>query len=84
MWSRKNQELPEWDDCETIAKMNVPGMPWYTEQSESAPDSGGEKLSSREMRLYTWGAVKAALLVVGIFFLGLVLFIAFCVFVWFR
>ena len=31
-----------------------------------------------ELRLFTWGALKAALLVVGVMCLGIVLFVLFC------
>jgi len=34
--------------------------------------------------MYTLSALKAGLLVALVFILGMVLFVAFCVFVWFR
>lgn len=88
--NRKKPELPEGDDGRTIANMNVEGMPWYspeshspeTETKEMAKDR--EQLTKEETRYYTWGAVKAALLVTGIMCAGIALFILFCVKIWFR
>ena len=42
------------------------------------------RLTREETRFYTAGAFKAALLVVGVMCLGIVVFILFCQFVWFR
>lgn len=95
---RKNKELPEWDDGRTIANMNVEGTPWYQPgKTAGGPESGkrdkvdtGRKLSSlagysdEESRAYTWGALKAALLVALVLCGGMVLFVLFCLYVWFR
>ena len=78
--------------------MNVEGMPWYTDRGKGEKEEAGEgakevpekqpegteRLTWEESRYYTWGALKAALLVVGVMSLGLVAFVAFCVYVWFR
>ena len=83
----RKPRLPEGDDGRTIASMNVEGMPWYRpERKEAAGGKGPEPLSMtrEERRMFTWGALKAALLVVGVMCLGLVLFVLFCQFVWFR
>lgn len=86
----KRNNLPEGDDGRSFANMNVEGMPWYTpEREEIQPRSSAGKghddgLSRRELRMYTAGALKAALLVTLVMCLGIVLFVAFCVFVWFR
>ena len=48
------------------------------------PGMQSTSLTREESRYYTWGALKAALMVVGVICGGLVLFIAFCVWVWFR
>lgn len=92
--TRNNREkrinLPEGDDGRSFANMNVEGMPWYKPEREDVPQfpSAGKGfdngLSRREMRMYTMGALKAALLVTLVMCLGIVLFVAFCVFVWFR
>lgn len=88
--TRKKPELPEWDDGRTIADMNVDGMPWYSpkkrtpgkDRKEAADRE--EVLTKEESRYYTWGALKAALIVVGVLCAGLVLFVLFCQYVWFR
>ena len=84
---RRNPQLPEGDDGRTIAPMNVEGMPWYTPGREGAPEGEGRRpipLTREESRVFTWGALKAALLVAGVMCLGLVLFVLFCLYVWFR
>ena len=84
---RRNPQLPEGDDGRTIAPMNVEGMPWYTPEREGAPEGEGRRpipLTREESRVFTWGALKAALLVAGVMCLGLVLFVLFCLHVWFR
>ncbi len=81
----KRNHLPEGDDGRTIADMNVEGMPWYRpRRPEPAPPGGQEEMTKKQLRTYTASALKAGLLVAGVMSLGLVLFAAFCVFVWFR
>jgi len=93
----KKSRFPEGDDGRTIFSMNADGMPWYNpaETVSEQPDAAGQEprderkkkpfpLSKRETRYYTWGALKAALLVTGVLCAGIVLFVLFCVFVWFR
>lgn len=88
--TRKKPELPEGDDGRTIASMNVEGMPWYSPEThlsgaeKEGKQKGQASLTKEETRYYTWGAVKAALLVTGIMCAGIALFILFCVTVWFR
>ena len=89
--TKKKPEQPEWDDGRTIANMNVEGMPWYSpgkriprRKNREKPEDREEVLTKQESRYYTWGALKAALLVVGILCAGLVLFVLFCQHVWFR
>ena len=88
--NRKKPELPEGDDGRTVVSMNVEGMPWYNPGEKSPRAEGKDKgcadspLTGRESRYYTWGALKAALLVVGVMSAGLVLFILFCQYIWFR
>ena len=94
MKTRKPANLPEGDDGRTIVSMNVEGMPWYRPDKPGDPparrDPGGantppaEPMSKRELGLFTWGAVKAALLVVGVMCAFLVAFVLFCQHVWFR
>ena len=88
--TKRKPDLPEGDDGRTIADMNVEGMPWYSPkknvmQKESKAQEGREEILTRqESRYYTWGALKAALLVVGVMCIGLVLFVLFCLHIWFR
>lgn len=88
--TKKKPELPDWDDGRTVADMNVEGMPWYSpkkripdRERKTAADRE-ETMTKEESRYYTWGALKAALVVVGVICAGLVLFILFCQYVWFR
>ena len=77
--------LPEGDDGRTIVDMNVEGMPWYVPREERpATDREKEPLTREELRMYKWAAVKAGLFIALIFALVFGLFIAFCVYVWFR
>ena len=82
--------LPEGDDGRTIANMNVEGMPWYQPERPDAPPPSVSRfapkdgLTRRQMRMYTASALKAGLLVALVMCAGIVLFVAFCVFVWFR
>ena len=86
MSRKRKPERPEWDDGHTIANMNVEGMPWYKDEKPKAPAAQDEslRLTREESRYYTWGALKAAMVVVGVMSLGIVIFVAFCVWVWFR
>ena len=88
--TKKKPELPEWDDGRTVADMNVDGMPWYSpkkrvpaEERKSQADRE-TAMTKEESRYYTWGALKAALLVTGAICGGIALFILFCQFIWFR
>ena len=86
----RKPDLPEGDDGRTIADMNVEGMPWYSpggklsraERRQRGKSS--EPLTREESRYYTWGALKAALLVAGVMCGGIILFVWFCVAVWFK
>ena len=86
----KRSRLPEGDDGHTIASMNVEGMPWYRSERPDQPPRQdddkrpGDGLTRRQMRMYTASALKAGLLVALVMCLGIVLFVAFCVFVWFA
>ena len=82
--AKKDPRLPEGDDGRTIVNMNVEGMPWYMPEPLEEDKAGQMPMSDEEARLYTWAAIKSALLVVLIFALVFGLFIAFCDFVWFR
>ena len=94
--NKPRKGLPEGDDGRTIVSMNVEGMPWYAPESAEAslrreaekagagPERREAPLTREESWFFTWGALKAALLVVGVLCAGLVLFVLFCQHVWFR
>ena len=93
MTRKRKRELPEWDDGRTIVPMDVEGMPWNRPKTgrlsprtpeEGKPLRAGEPMTREESRYYTWGALKAALAVVGVMCAGIILFVLFCQFVWFR
>lgn len=77
------------DDGHVIASMNVDGMPWYrrsegftwSAKRESASDFSD--LTKEETREIVKGAMKASLLIAGVFILAMLLFILFCLYVWF-
>ena len=82
---RRERPLPEGDDGRTVVNMNVEGMPWYApERSKAKTSPGSEGMTREQMGFFTWGALKAALLVVGVICGFLILFVLFCQFVWFR
>ena len=86
------KKKPEYiDDGRTIANMNVEGMPWYSPKtgaaSSDADESAGEKpepLDLKQTLAMTKGVLLASLLIAGVFVIIFLLFILFCVFVWFR
>lgn len=88
----KNKKQYDDDDGRVIADMNVDGMPWFIsdvlgrrkrgESSESSQDFSD--LTKEESRALVFGAIKAGLLIGGIFIVVALIFILFCIFVWFR
>jgi len=75
------------DDGRVIANMNVDGMPWYTgddRRNKGGAESDTNDLTKSETRAIIAGTVKAGLLVAGAFMLAALIFILFCVFVWFK
>ena len=81
------------DDGHTIISMDVDGMPWYDRRHEftrqpehdpSQPSPYGTGMTNRELRMYTWGALKAGLLVASVFILTWTLLILFLTKVVFR
>lgn len=71
------------DDGHTIIDMNVEGMPWYNDKKTIATNSN-EILNSKQTRIALWGSIKAALLISLIFSGAIVLFVLFCLNVWFK
>ena len=84
--AKKERKTFEGDDGRVVAKMNVDGMPWYMRsQKQNVPENNDlSDLSKGETWEIIKGTVKAGLLIGGVFFVVFALFIAFCVFVWFR
>ena len=76
------------DDGRTIVNMNVEGMPWYVKGDEKRAKgqdaSEHAQMTDEEYRQYKRAALKSALLIVLVFGLVFLAFIAFCDFVWFS
>ena len=76
------------DDGRVIASMNVEGMPWYVEdhkrKQERRMNNDLNDLSKEETRAIIWGTVKAGLLIAGVFLVAALIFILFCIYIWFR
>ncbi len=76
-----------------VTPMNVEGMPWYnerenfqtTDKTQKTLDGYNNisKLTRKEELLIMWGSMKAALLVALVFCGALVLFVLFCIYIWF-
>ncbi len=91
---KRKKKVYDDDDGRVIAPMNVDGMPWNHESPVSQSENGefpqkktGEDelpLTPGEKRAMMGGVFAAALLVAGIFVLAALLFILFCIFVWFK
>ena len=65
------------DDGRTVADMNVEGLPWYVQKREKTPaGETPEELDPAQKR--------AALLIAGIFIVGALLFILFCLYIWLK
>ena len=81
---RKQNIEKLYEDEIVVANMNVEGMPWYTPSHENGTTDKGAPPSRRETLRMMAGALKAALLIGGAFAAGLLAFLLFCVYVWFR
>ena len=84
----KQRKQYEDDDGRVIASMNVDGMPWYQrsqrfDRNKREQASDFSDLTKEESREIVKGAMKAALLIAGVFILAMLLFILFCLSVWF-
>ena len=84
----KQRKRYEDDDGRVIASMNVDGMPWYQrgqrfDRHKREQASDFSDLTREESREIVKGAMKAALLIAGVFILAMLLFILFCLYVWF-
>lgn len=82
------KQTEEIDDGRVIAPMNVEGMPWHTasgqDKPQASPKNTGDELSAEGKRAFTWGVLKAVLLI-STCFIGLyALFLWFCTNIWFK
>lgn len=75
---------PAEDDGRVIASMNVEGMPWYDKTAVIPASSGGGTLDRRQTRYAIMGALKASLLIAGVFSAALILFVLFCTEIWLK
>ena len=69
MGRKRPREIPG-DDGETVVNMNVDGMPWYIDRlhdADKGPSGPAYQMNRQEGRAYMWGALAAAMLVVGVF-----------------
>ena len=76
------------DDGRVIASMNVDGMPWHQrsqrfDRNRREQASDFSDLTKEENREIVKGAMKAGLLIAGVFILAMLLFILFCLYIWF-
>lgn len=74
------------DDKQTIADMNVEGMPWHVnlpDEEERLKRMSEPGLTGKETRRLIANALLATLMVAGVFGFGIFAFILFCVKVWF-
>lgn len=73
------------DDGRTVADMNVEGMPWYVPKREKpAAGDDGPELDPAQKRAAMRGMLAAALVIAGVFVVGALLFILFCLFIWLK
>lgn len=90
--TRRGKGEDEWeDDGRTIVNMNVEGMPGYRRDPDDHAFSREpekkrpkEQLSKRETRMILFASMKWAFLFSAGFSLIMVLFIIFCIKVWFA
>lgn len=81
------------DDGRVIVNMDVVGMPWHDKRARREAKAArtptptpaqSDPLTQSEARRFTWNAVLAGLLIVGVFAATWVLFVLFCTNIWFR
>jgi len=75
--ANRNKRLPDGDNGHTVAPMNVEGMPFYDKhRADNGRQGESAAISGKETRWMIWGALKAALVVTGIFALAIVALVA--------
>lgn len=85
----KQEQKYEDDDGRVICSMDVEGMPWHDrrvrrEEFQSRAGLQTEPMTQAEAWHFTWHAVLAALTIILVMGATWVLFILFCLYVWFR
>jgi hypothetical protein len=86
---KEKKAAPKWDDGRVIAPMNVEGLPYYQknkrkETEEQTTESEKTPITREESRIITGAALRAALLIGGVFVAVFGLFFLFMQFVWLR
>lgn len=99
MSKKKKDDLPDYTVADmdvdgmpwnTKNPWMLPGRPGETRKHpmtgkpETKETPVQEPISKEETRFMIWNALKASLLVAGVFGLAAFLFILFCLYVWFR
>jgi hypothetical protein len=79
------------DDGRTIVSMDIEGMRWHDRrvrreerEKRKAARAQGDTLTKSEARRFTWYSLLAVGLIGLVFSLTWVLFVLFCIYVWFR
>lgn len=80
----KNSKKNIQDDGRVVVNMNVDGMPWYNPKKLPVKSDGQDTLTRSQIRSFIWGALKAGLLISVGFSIAFILFILFCLKVWFK
>ncbi|NLC32534.1 MAG: hypothetical protein GX781_04485 [Clostridiales bacterium] len=75
----------EEDKNQTIANMNVEGMPWYSPKLHE-PDirQRTDTLTKKQNRYLIAGALKGAMLVAGVLSVFVILFVLFSTQIWLK
>lgn len=88
--NQKHKRQYDDDDGRVISPMNIDGMPWHSQSrpifrgKEEEPSGSKEPpLTRKETFRLTVNALLAALLIAAVFGIVALLFILFCVYVWF-
>ena len=83
--SRKQRNRTSFeDDGRVVAPMNVEGMPWHTPKNPFTTEGSQDKqpLTREEERLYRGAALKAGLMIAGVFGAAGFIFIELLLFWW--
>ena len=88
-----NRKLRKYDDDDgrVIVNMDVEGMPWHDKsirQKKSKPVQHeyvqGVQMTNSEYRRYNWYALLAGFTIASVFSVTWILFVLFCIYIWFR